>query len=172
MLPLEVMKEDWYECEIFAIDSKDDPNFVKWVNVVYYKNIFQYLFYLFKNRKAIIYSNSLTIKTLLVGMIWKKTVFMAHDQTLPIESKKLKRIIVLFFYRFFSTIRVINKWESELLDKYGIKNCIVPLALSKSFYSSNLSNRNNGIFIWNLYEDKDPEFLINVIKEWKKKGTI
>ena len=76
MMPLEAMKEQGYECEIFAINSQvkieDDPNFISWVKVIYYKNIFQYLSYLRRNRNAILYSNSLTIKTLLVGIIEKR----------------------------------------------------------------------------------------------------
>ncbi len=105
MNPLQIMKDEGYKCEIFAIDSQvkieDDPNFIEWVNIIYYKNIFSYIWYLFKNRNNIIYSNSLTIKTLLVWLIWKKTFFMAHDQVLPLLEKKLKRSIVLFFYKFF-----------------------------------------------------------------------
>lgn len=168
MLPLEAMKEEWFECEIFAISSQvkieDDPNFINWVKVIYYKNIFQYLFYLWKNRSEIIYSNSLTIKTLLVWMFWKKTVFMAHDQTLPLLKEKIiKRIIVLFFYRFFSFIRVINLWESSLLNTFKIKNYILPLSVSDDFFSNN-SKRDNLVFIWNLYFDKNPEFLIETMK--------
>ena len=169
MMPLEAMKEQGYECEIFAINSQvkieDDPNFISWVKVIYYKNIFQYLSYLRRNRNAILYSNSLTIKTLLVGIIGKKTIFMAHDQTLPLESNKWKRKFVLFFYRFFSWIRVINKGESDLLQNYGIKNYILPLSLSKNFFCSNFEHKSWACFVGNLYEDKNPEFLIGVIKK-------
>ena len=173
MMPLEAMQELGYECEIFAIDSQvkieDDPNFVPWVRVIYYKNIFQYLSYLWENRNALIYSNSLTIKTLLVGLIGKRTIFMAHDQVLPLESKKIKRLIVLFFYQFFSYIRVINTDEFKLLKKYNIRSFILPLALGKSFYSLWDKQREWGVFIWNLYVDKNPQMLLDTIQEVKKK---
>jgi len=60
---------------------------------------------------------------------------MAHDQVLPLESKKIKRLIVLFFYQFFSYIRVINTDEFKLLKKYNIRSFILPLAIGKSFCS-------------------------------------
>ena len=167
MLPIEAMQEEWFECEIFSIDSKvkieDDPNFIAGTKVIYYKWFLDYLIYLFKNKNSIIYSNSLTIKTLLVWIIWKKTVFMAHDQVWPLENKKIKQFIVWIFYRFFSFIRVINKWESSLLKLKNIKSYLLPLSVSNDFYSNNL-NRIDLIFIWNLYYDKNPEFLINTIK--------
>lgn len=173
MLPIEAMQEEWFECEIFAIDSQvkieDDPNFIAGTKVIYYKWFLDYLIYLFKNRNAIIYSNSLTIKTLLVWIIWKKTVFMAHDQVFPLENKKIKQLIVKFFYRFFSFIRVINKWESELLNKLNINNKILPLSISDNFLNTDFINRRWWIFIWNLYADKNPEFLIIVMKEIIKK---
>lgn len=172
MLPVEAMKEEWFECEIFAIDSQvkieDDPNFIAWTKVIYYTWFLDYLIYLFKNRNAIIYSNSLTIKTLLVWIIWKKIVFMAHDQVFPLENKKIKQLIVKFFYKFFSFIRVINKWEFDLLKLKNIKSYILPLSISDKFYS-NYINKNNLIFVWNLYYDKNPEFLINTIKIVTKK---
>jgi len=174
MMPLKVMMEEWYECEIFSIDShvkiEDDPNFVKWVKVIYYKNILKYLSYLIINRYSIIYSNTLTIKTLLVWIFWKKTVFMSHDQVLPLKSKLIKRKIVLFFYRFFSFIRVINFWEKELLNKYGIESIILPIPISNSFLNYELENRNWWIFIWNLYFDKNPILLIEACKILKDKN--
>lgn len=175
MLPLEVMKEDWYECEIFAIDSKvkieNDPNFVKWVNVVYYKNIFQYLSYLFKNRESTIYSNSLTIKTLLVGMIWKRTVFIPHD--LIFWWNKLKSVIIHFFYRFFTKIRLNNDKEVEMVNK--IKNNLwikIPLVVSGDFYNPNFKFKEDNIFIslWNLIPKKHPEIILQALKIVKDNG--
>lgn len=169
MLPIEAMQEEWFECEIFAIDSQvnieDDPNFIKWTSVIYYKWFLDYLIYLFKNRNSIIYSNSLTINTLLVWIIWKKTVFMPHDQAIPLENKKIKRLLVLFFYNFFSFIRVINTWELALLNKYWIKSNILTLSISEDFLCNNFSNKTWAVFIWNLYSDKNPEFLIDTMKK-------
>ncbi|NRH20790.1 glycosyltransferase [Candidatus Gracilibacteria bacterium] len=163
ILPLEAMREEGFECEIFSIDSsvviENDPNFIEGVKVIYYKSFIQYLLFLWKNRNSIIYSNSLTIKTLLVGLIGNNTIFHAHDQVIPIESKILKKWIVLFFYRFFSLIRVINPGESSLLSKFGIKSKVVPLVISENFFSENQA-RSDLVFIGNLYFDKNPEFLL------------
>ncbi len=167
------MKEEGYECEIFAIDARvrieDDPNLVSWVRIIYYTNFLNYLFYLWKNRKALIYSNSLTIKTLLVGIIGKYSVFMPHDQALPLESKKLKRIVTLFFYKFFSSIRVVNAWEQSLLHSWSIKSEILPISISEQFYKKNETPRDGLVFVGNLYYDKNPEFLIETMKILEKK---
>ena len=176
MLPIEVMKDEGYECEIFAIDARvrieDDPNLIEWVKIYYYTNFFSYLYYLWKNRHALIYSNTLTIKTLLVGMVARQSVFMPHDQAVPLESKKLKRLVTLFFYRFFSSIRVINAWERELLGLHGIHSEILPISISESFYAKNNGNRDGYVFVGNLYADKNPEFLIETMsileESWDK----
>ena len=168
MLPLEVMKEEWFYCEIFAIDAwvkiEDDPNFVTGVKVIYYKNIFQYLLFLWRRRNAIMYSNTLTLKTLVVWLIWKRAIFFAHDQALPLKEKVLKNIVVAFFYRFFSFIRCINSGEKELLMEKCIESYVLPLSVSDNFYNDNLGWRSGGFFIGNLYHDKDPEFLIRTCK--------
>ncbi len=113
MMPLQVMKDEWYDCEIFAIDSQvdieNDPNFISWVNVKYYKNIFWYLCYLIKNRNNTIYSNSLTIKTLIVGIFWKKTIFYPHSY--HFWNNIFKNNIIKFFYKFFTKIRTNNQDE-------------------------------------------------------------
>ncbi len=173
MLPIEVMKEEGYTCEIFAIDSQvqieKDPNFIEWTKIIYYKNIMQYFHYLWKNRENIIYSNSLTLKTLFVGVLGKNTVFMAHDQVLPLKSKAIKRQVVTFFYSFFSLVRVINSEEKEVLQELGITSYYLPLSISRSFFKKAISEREGGFFVWNLYEDKNPEFLIKTCKILKNK---
>ena len=174
MLPLEVMKEEGFECEIFSIDAsvriEDDPNLVSGVKIVYYKNIFSYLAYLWSNRDALIYSNTLTLKTLMVGMIGKRTIFMPHDQAVPLKEKRIKRLITLFFYRFFTTIRVVNSAEKELLETYGIQSEILPIAISEKFYHELWENREGFVFVWNLYHDKNPEFLLKTMKFLVEKG--
>lgn len=175
MLPLEVMKEEGYECEIFSIDAsvriEEDPNLVPGVNIVYYKNIFQYLSYLWKNREALIYSNTLTLKTLIVGLIGIHTIFMPHDQAVPLKEKKIKRWVTLFFYRFFSSIRVVNSGERDLLNSYSIRSEILPIAISEKFYHENSGNREGFVFVGNLYHDKNPEFLLKTMKLLEEKGN-
>lgn len=168
MLPIEVMKNAWYDCEIFAIDAQvkieDDPNIVDGVRVVYYKNLLGYFSYLWKNRRALLYSNTLTLKTLMVGLFGKYSIFMPHDQAIPLKEKKIKRLITLFFYRFFSSIRVVNKEEKDMLWIYNIHSRILPIPISEAFYKKNEWERSGFVFVWNLYHDKNPEFLIETMK--------
>lgn len=176
MMPVQVMKDQGYECEIFSIDSQvkieDDPNFIEWVKVIYYKNISWYLYYLWNNRKSIIYSNSLTIKTLLVWMIWKRTVFIPHDNIFWRTWKNIfKKYLIIFFYSFYTKIRVNN--GDELLEIENIKKwlwCICPLNISNKFLNKNLNWRNWATFIWNLTFAKNPEFLIETCKILKNKN--
>ena len=172
MLPIEVMQEEWYSCEIFAIDSQikieDDPNFIEGTKVIYYKNIFQYLHYLWKNRKSIMYSNSLTIKTLLLWCIWEKTIFYPHSY--PFWSGKIKSTVITFFYIFFEKIRINNIDEFTEVEK--IKKWlayICPLPVSKKFLYEDTKNRKGWVWIGNLTSIKNPEFLIEVCKMLQKK---
>ncbi|MCH2188367.1 glycosyltransferase [Candidatus Gracilibacteria bacterium] len=170
MMPFEVMMEQGYECELFAIDSRvnisDDPHFIKGVKVTYYKNILSYLLYLYKNRENVIYSNSLTIKTLLVGLIGKNTFFYPHDNIFGRTGKNIIKIcIIKFFYRFFTKIRINNTDEKKALDviRKGL-GYICPLPISADFYSDKKQNRSDAVFIGNLTSAKNPEFLIDTCK--------
>ena len=174
MLPLKAMKEEWYECTIFSIDAsvkiEDDPNFIKWIKVIYYKNIFQYLKFLLKNRNELIYSNTLTIKTLLVWLIWKRTVFIPHD--LIFWWNKLKSIVIHFFYKFFTKIRLNNNKEVEAVNKIK-KNLWVriPLVVSWDFFNPDFQFWNDNIFVslWNLTKKKHPEVILEALKIVKDK---
>lgn len=173
MLPIDSMKEKWFNCEILAINShvkiEDDPNFIKWTKVIYYKNIFHYLYYLYKNRKEVIYSNSLTIKTLLVWIIWKRTVFCPHS--FPFWHNKIKAMIISFFYKFFNKIRINNIEESKLINE--IKPWlwfICPLSISNDFLVKDYNkDRNWAVWIWNITAIKNPKFLLDTCKILKDK---
>ena len=67
-------------------------------------------------------------------MISRYSVFMPHDQAIPLEEKRMKRFITLFFYRFFTSIRVINLAEKELLKTFSINSEVLPIAISEQFY--------------------------------------
>jgi len=162
-MPFEIMVEQWYECELFAIASQvrieDDPNFIPGIKVIYYKNIFSYIWYLLQNKSAIIYSNSLTIKTLLVGMIGKNTFFYAHSYNF--WNNVLKRYIIQFFYKFYTKIRVNN--TDELREINQVRSdlwYICPLVISDHYLYNIQQDRNNAVFVWNLTDIKNPEFLI------------
>jgi len=167
MMPLEIMKNSGYICEVFAINShikiEDDPNFVSWTRVIYYKNIFQYLIYLCKNRRNIIYSNSLTIKTLLVWIIGRRTVFYPHDNIFwRIDGDRFKKTIIHFFYKFFTIVRVNNTQEFqeiEVIKKWLGEIC--PLVISPDFLSNELQNRSWVVFLWNIIDVKNPYFLLD-----------
>lgn len=175
MMPLEAMQEEGYECEIFSINSQvkieDDPHFISWVKVIYYRNIFQYLSYLWRNRNAIIYSNSLTIKTLLVGLIGRRTVFIPHDSIFG--SNWAKRIIIKFFYFFFGKIRLNN--DSEVYAVNAIRKKLwvkIPLVVSDFFYNfwnARIQPENIFISLWNIVPKKQPELLLQALKTLKDK---
>jgi len=167
MAPLQAMLDAWYQCEIYAINShvkiEQDPNFIPWLQVIYHKSIFLYLWYLFKNREYILYSNSLTIKTLLVGIIGRKTVFYPHSY--PFGSSLLKKKMIVFFYAFFSKVRVNNTEEYVEIEKIrsGLAH-ICPLSISKCFLQSQDSNYSKTIiWVWNLTEIKQPEILLDTM---------
>jgi len=172
-MPFEIMMEQWYKCELLAIEShvkiEEDPNFISWIKVIYYKNIFSYLCYLLNNRMAIIYSNSLTIKTLLVGLVWKNTFFYAHSYNF--WTNFFKKNIIQFFYRCYTKVRVNN--IDELREINNIQSdlwYICPLVVSRNYFCDNLKNRSNAVFIWNLTDIKNPEFLIETCHILKKKN--
>lgn len=172
IMPFDLMFEEWYKSEIFAIDSQvkieKDPNFNKNITVIYYKNIFHYIFYLIQNRKNTIYSNTLTIRTLLVWIIWKNTVFYPHS--FPFWHSRIKWFIIKFFYKFFTKIRINNNSESKDINK--IKKwlaSICPLVISNQFLNKNLDNRSWGVWVWNLTNIKNPEFLLETCKILKCK---
>ena len=169
MLPIQAMGKLGYTCEIYALDSKvkieSDPNFIPWTKVIYYSNFFKYLIYLFKNRSHLIYSNSITLRSLIVSLIGKTTVFCPHSY--PFWSTKIKKIIILFFYYFFTKIRVNNLEEKEKINKIK-KNLALklPLSISKSFFYKTdfLNKKNQLVRIWNLTPIKNPLFLIEIGK--------
>lgn len=168
MLPLEIMKAEWYSCEIFSLTNtvkiEDDPNFVPGTKLVYYSNFLNYLFYLFKNRDAVMYSNSLVLRSLIVWIIWKKTFFYSHAYLF--WSTKLKKAVIGFFYRYFTKVRCNNWEEKRLLDsiKPGLW-FVAPLALSDFFYEKKFSGaKNSGIFIGNLTDIKNPRYLLEALK--------
>lgn len=175
MLPIEIMLEKWYECEIYAIDSRvqieKDPHYISGVTVVYHKGILSYIYYLLKNRKSIFYSNSITLKTLFVWVLVKKSVFYSHAYLFG--DSFIKRIIICFFYRFFSRIRVNNYKEAVEINKIKKGGAyICPLVVSDSFYVPDRKEveKYKGVFLGNLCDIKNPIFLLNAIESLKRKN--
>lgn len=172
ILPIEAMKEAGYKCEIYALNAKviieNDPNFINWTKVIYYKNIREYLYYLYKNRNYIIYSNSITLKSLIVGLIGKYTIFCPHSY--PFWHNKIKKLIIIFFYHFFTKIRINNQEELNAINtikkNLGVK---IPLSIGKTFLSHNTFSTREDTIIWigNLTPIKNPLFLISLGKKIK-----
>lgn len=169
------MKEEGYECEIYAIDSQvqieNDPHYIVGTKVTYHRNIFSYISYIIRQRNCIIYSNSLTLKTLIVGLFGKKTIFMPHDSLFG--STLFKKCIIVFFYRFFSRIRVNN--IKEVIELDTIKKWLwvkIPLVVSLDFYEPKPAypEKNVIISLGNLIPKKRPEFLLRALKIVKDSG--
>ena len=172
MLPIEVMKEHWYDCEIFSIgntvDISADPNFIQETKIIYYKNLIQFLCYIRKHRNDILYANSLTLKTLIVWVLWKYTIFCPHS--FPFWNSPLKKMIIFFLYRFFKKIRVNNTEELSKINKIRPNLWFIcPLCVSGTFLNTDMSGRTWGVWIWNLTPIKNPFLLIQAWKIIKEK---
>lgn len=171
LLPLLAMLEEGYECEVCALDPEvrieDDPQWDKRIRVFYSKNIWQYLAYLWRNRDAILYANSLTLRSLLVGMIGKRTVFI--PQSCPLPEGSFRRSVALFFYRFFTKIRVMNEGEMAVLKKYGISQTVaIPLSISSHFLREPIEENTTLLVLGNLTPIKRPFLFLEALKIVKK----
>lgn len=167
--PSIAMIEAWYEAEMILYKtnydiSKEDPSYDNRIKLIYTKNPFFVIYYLLKNRNEIIYSNTLTILSLIIWIIWKKTIFMPHS--LPISNNIIKKYVSIFFYLFFKKIRIINNYEKDLLVKNWIKNWIkIPLVISETFLKNNIKNNTCNILIfWNITNIKDPITILKALK--------
>jgi len=168
MLPIEAMAEEGYECEIVAIDPRvkiqDDPNFVAGTAVTPYRGLFWFARFLLANRDAVVYSNSLTVPTLLAGLFSRRAVFIAHDQAVPLPEKRLKRLVARCLYRFFRFVRTMNPQETADVRAWGARPYELPLSVSDAFLADPASTRAGLVFVGNIYADKGPEFLLETMR--------
>lgn len=161
----EAMLEAWYEVELVTyattLKIEEDPNYNPKIKVVYFYNVLKLFGYIWKNREAVIYSNTLAVPSLLIGLIWKKTIFFSHSSVFPTKYSSwyiLKKIFVKFCYRFFTKIRVINQYESDWLIREGFydKGLIIPLVVPSKLLNKNISKDNNILLLWRVIPIKDP----------------
>lgn len=144
-------------------DIQNDPNFDKDIEVWEYKNLFNYLWQILKNRKQLFYVNSYEWRSFLVPFLVNKSVFMGHGQIM--RSSAFKKNIQKFVFNFFSRIRLNNEYEEEYLIKTGIdknKLFIAPLAVSNRYFYKEINpDRKNLVYFGNVTPTKN---LSNILK--------
>ncbi len=123
---------------------ENDPLFDKSAKIIYYSNVFNYIFQVIKYsfKGSVFYVNSVELQSLLVPFLARKTVFMGH--THPKRQTPLKQKFFNFSMKFFSKIRLNNNEEKEFLLENGLaekKLKIVPLSISFKDYRVLDSNR-------------------------------
>jgi glycosyltransferase involved in cell wall biosynthesis len=172
--PLVVAKELGYSVSMISIDDihppEDDPNFPKDVRVLRFHSITSYLWFLIQNRDAAFYVNTLTIKSLIVWLFVKRSIFIPHDYIFG--SNWIKKQIIRFFYRFFTKIRVNNPAEAHEINL--LKNDlaeIVPLVINtKAITPPRHKHQFILLSLWNLIPKKNPELLLQALAETKRRG--
>lgn len=171
MQALEVANSLGYDLDILLINSaaniKNDPNFANRANICHYESIFKYIFFLFRNRKSLIYANTYTWQSFLAPFICRRVIFMGHDSVVRKNWKK--QLIQDFVFRFFYKIRVISEGEKIFLEKRGIKSkkiFVIPLAIDvNNFYFSDKVARNNLVFLGNVTPDKNIKDILLALNE-------
>jgi glycosyltransferase involved in cell wall biosynthesis len=150
-----------YETEAFLIAPnvkiESDPNFSSLnVKISYYKNPWQYIKWLFKNRHAVIYANTFIWQSLVVPLFAQKSIFMGHDSVC--RKNKYKQILQNISFYLFSRLRVISPDEKDFLIEQVVKETkinIVPLTLDIDRFSIENTDRQNLAFLGNVYWDKN-----------------
>lgn len=152
---------------------ENDPLFSKRIPVIYYSNVFKYIFNIIKYsiQNAVFYVNSVEPQSLLVPFLAIKTVFMGH--THPIRQTWIKQKIFNFSMRFFTKIRLNNNEEKEFLLKEDLnknKLEVIPLSVSLENYKIIDENkkRNNLVYFGNITEKKNLSTIIracNIVSE-------
>lgn len=143
------------------INMENDPNFDKDMEVIDYKNIFQFLFLVskFSVQNSLFYVNSYEWQSFIIPFLSRKTIFMAHTQ--PKRQTKKRQIIQNFVYKFFTSIRLNNITEKEFLLEQKTnpnKLFVVPLVVSQSVFkltNTDISTRKDLVYFGNVTEKKD-----------------
>lgn len=144
----------------YGIIENDPLLFNKKTQVIYYSNIFNYLFQIIKYslQGAVFYVNSVVPQSLIVPFLATKTIFMGH--THPVRQSKLKQKIFNLSIKLFSRIRLNNKEEREFLLREGIKENklkVVPLSISLENYKilDENKNRSDLVYFGNITNKKN-----------------
>ena len=193
MHALKVAKDLGYEVLVIIKNQpgiiENDPLFDKNIKVIYYSNLFNYIYQIIKYslKGSIFYVNSVEPQSLIVPFLARKTVF--YGATHPMRQNWLKQKIFNLSMRFFSKIRLDNAEGKNFLLKYGIKEeKLKVVSISMSFrdykilnnkkerkdlvYFGNITTKKNLptiIKACNLVCEKYPEIKLNIIgKEYDK----
>lgn len=116
---------------------ESDPIFDPNTEIIYYKNIFQYIFNLikFSIKGSVFYVNGVHVQSLIVPLFARKTIFMGHTQ--PKRQTKWKQFLFNFSMHLFSRMRLNNEEEKAFMLKQeidGKKLFVVPLSVSTEKY--------------------------------------
>ncbi len=158
---LRLAKEAGYKTIGYMISPtvriQDDPHFDPETQIVKYDGLWQMIRFLWINRHALVYANSVIWQNfLLVPLFCRKTVFMAHDSI--IRRSRLKQFIETAALRFYWRIRVIAPGEKEFLVRQGIasgKIFVVPIAIDTYLFKPNITPGNDIVYLGNVTPDND-----------------
>jgi len=175
---LEIARNLGYNTLVYLINSladiKEDTNFKSKFSdtkVLYYKNVVDYLFFLFSHRNSVIYANTLVWQSLISCFFSKNSVFIAHDSVK--RKSRIKQIIQNFFFHHFSRIRVITQQEKEFLIRQGIKKekiKVVPLSIDVNLFKEiDFSERDGLVFLGNVTPDKNISAILKAFEIVKEK---
>jgi len=191
MHALKIAKELGYKVVVIIQNEpgiiENDPQLDKDIEIIYYSNIFNYLYQIIKYsvKSSVFYVNSVEPQSLIVPFLARKTIFMGH--THPIRQTKLKQMIFNLSMKFFSKIRLNNGDEKKFLLQQGIteeKLQVVPLSVSfKDYkilderqerkdlvYFGNITNKKNLptiIKACNIVCEKYPEIKLHILGKEK-----
>ena len=184
---LKVAKESGFKPYAIVKGNKEnmenDPNFDKDIEVIDYKNIFQFIFLIIKFllQNSLFYVNSYEWQSFIIPFLAKRTIFMAHTQ--PKRQTQMRQKIQNLVYKFFTAIRLNNEAEKDFLMKQGTdmkKLFVVPLIVSQDVFKLTNTNheRKDLVYFGNvtakknlptilkafeLVKEKYPEIKLNII---------
>lgn len=172
--PIEIAKGLGYDVKVISLDDlhppEDDPNFPQDVPIFRFSSFFTYILFLLKHRDAAFYVNSLTLKTLIAWMLVKHSIFIPHDYIFG--SHWIKKIIIKFFYQFYTKIRVNNTAEAHEINTIRSNLAeVVPLVIdTKNIILPTQKKHFTLLSLGNLIPKKNPEFLLKALSETKRRG--
>lgn len=172
--PLVVAKNMGYKPVAFVgmAENKveDDPHYDPDIKVIYYKNIWQYLLFLWKHRSSLVYANTFVWQSFIVPFICRRSVFMGHHTVN--RKTRLKQLIQDFVFKFFWRIRVVVEGEKQFLIRHGCppeKIFVIPYALdTDNFHREENSNRQGIVYLGKITRKKNPGTILKAIALAKK----
>lgn len=148
---------------------QNDPHFDKDIEVIDYKNNFQFFFHVikFSFQNSLFYVNSYEWQSFIIPFLARRTIFMAHTQPKRQTSRKQK--IQNFVYKFFTTIRLNNEKEKQFLLQQNTpekKLSVVPLVVSQDVFklTNTNSQRKDLVYFGNVTEKKNLPTIIKAFE--------